>query len=60
MGGLALQDVQKMQLRLCEAEERAAIIEDGEKCTRERAEVLTAGMYGCSTWEELMKEMKDG
>lgn len=55
-----MQDVQKMQLRLCEAEERAAIIEDGEKCTRERAEVLTAGMYGCSTWEELMKEMKDG
>jgi hypothetical protein len=47
------------RLTLDDVEERAAIIEDGEKCTRERTEALTARLYGCKTWSELMKEVKD-
>lgn len=46
-----------MRLTLCEVEERAAIIEDGEKVTRKKSEILTARIYGCKSWEELLTNL---
>lgn len=48
------QQAQKRPLTLCEAEERAAIIEDGCGVSRHKSEALTAQIYGCKTWQELI------
>lgn len=38
-------------------EERAAIIEEGEKCSRQEAERRTAQFYGFDSWAKMMEEI---
>lgn len=39
-------------------EERDAIIAEGERVTRQKAEDLAAKQHGFPTWDRAMKEMK--
>lgn len=48
------QDVQKMPLLLCEALERAAIMEYDGGMKRDEAEAYVAKSRGFETWKEMM------
>lgn len=42
----------------CDIEERAAILQEGCGVSRDKAEALTARMYGSKTWNELLEGLK--
>lgn len=52
------QDVQKMPLLLCEAIERAAIMEYDGGMTRDEAEAYVAKSRGFETWKEMMGDLQ--
>lgn len=41
-----------------EAVERAAIIEEGEGCSRHKAERITANLRGFPTWSDMMRAVQ--
>jgi hypothetical protein len=45
---------------LCGLIERAAIVQDGEKCTRWMAELIAARTRGYPTWHEAVTAAKAG
>lgn len=40
--------------------ERAAIVEEGEQVSRQKAEDLADKMHGFPTWDRAMKALKNG
>lgn len=54
------QDVQKMPLLLCEAIERAAIMEYDGGMTRDEAEAYLAKSRGFETWKEMIDGLLGG